>query len=119
MFGANLVAAAATSVGNALAHISFTFKVRGTGQARDAVVIGACSFAICVALTTGALAAVWAMGTRSASGEGLAVIAGVLAASGVRFVLLRGWTFRRHTRALRTGGGSGEHPPSWDTVQAA
>jgi hypothetical protein len=42
------------------------------------------------------------VGSTSPPAEGVAIVAGLLAASSVRFVLLRGWAYRNHTRALRS-----------------
>jgi glycosyltransferase involved in cell wall biosynthesis len=102
MFAANVVAAAATSIGNTLAHVLFTFRTKQIGLARRAIAVGAISFAVGIGLTTAALAAAFAVGSTSPTAEGVAIIAGIAAASGVRFILLREWVFRNHIRAVRS-----------------
>jgi glycosyltransferase involved in cell wall biosynthesis len=102
MFAANLVAAAATALVNTLAHASFTFRAKQGGQVRQAVVVGACSFAVGIGLTTLALAATYVIGRTSSVAEGIAILVGMVVASCVRFVLLREWAYRNHTRTLRT-----------------
>jgi glycosyltransferase involved in cell wall biosynthesis len=102
IFAANLVAGAVTAAVNTLAHVSFTFRADRSDQVRRAAGVGACSFAVGIGLTTLALAATYLIGRTSSLAEGIAILAGMLAASCVRFVLLREWAYRNHTRALRS-----------------
>ncbi len=114
MFAANVVAAAATSIGNTLAHVLFTFRTKQAGQARRAVTVGALSFAVGIGLTSTALAAAFLMGSTSPTAEALAIVGGIVAASCVRFVLLREVVFRNHIRAERSRTESSEQLDSDD-----
>jgi putative flippase GtrA len=98
MFAANLIAAAATAAANTVGHTLFTYRAVRGGQIRQALEVGAFSFALGIGLTTAALAGTYATGRTSETAEGLAIVFGLLAASVVRFVLLREWAFRNHTR---------------------
>jgi glycosyltransferase involved in cell wall biosynthesis len=120
VFAANLIAAAVTSIVYTVAHISFTFRARTDRQVRQGIAIGAISFAIGIGLTSATLAATYVLGSTSPTAEGLAVLVGILAASSVRFVLLRGWAYRRHTKSVRTvDQDQGAPAASWDATQAA
>jgi len=120
MFGANVVAAAATTIVNTLAHVLFTFRATREGHARRAVIVGVYSFAVAIGLTSAALAVAFLLGRTSPAAEGFAIVAGMLAASCVRFVLLREWAFRNHTRAVRSGAqGSGRGGANVTATQAA
>jgi glycosyltransferase involved in cell wall biosynthesis len=102
MFAANLVAAAVTATANTLAHISFTFGAGSRSEIRQAVGVGACSFAVGIGFTTAALTIIYLIGRTSMTAEGIAILVGMVAASCVRFVLLREWAFRNHTRTVRS-----------------
>jgi putative flippase GtrA len=102
MFGANVVAATLTSVANTISHLFVTFRSRSAGRARYAVVAGMCSLAVAIGITSAALAVMYLLGRTSSAGELIAILAGMLAASCVRFVLLRDWAFRTHARTLRS-----------------
>ena len=102
MFGANLVAAAATAAGNTAAHVTFTFRANGHGQTRRAVTVGALSFVIGIGLTSAALTVTYVVGRTSSLAEGVAILVGMVTASSVRFVLLREWAFRVHARRVGT-----------------
>jgi putative flippase GtrA len=102
MFGANVVAATATSVTNTIGHLLFTFRSRSAGRARYAIVASVCSLAVAIGFTSAALAATSLPGHISSAGEVIAIVAGMVAASCVRFVLLREWAFRNHARTLRS-----------------
>jgi len=102
MFIANLVAAAATATLNTLAHTLFTFRAKRGGHIRQAVLAGALSFAVGIGLTSAALALTYLIGRTTTLAEGIAILAGMVAASCVRFVLLREWAYRNHTRAARS-----------------
>jgi putative flippase GtrA len=58
-----------------------------------------------IGLTSAALGATYIVARTSSMGEGIAILAGMLAASCVRFVLLREWAFRDHSRRLRRSTG--------------
>ncbi len=101
IFAANVIAAAVTTFGNTLAHIALTFRPERPEGIRYAVVVGACSFAIGIGLTSATLGLAYTAGSTSPTAEGVAILAGIVAASSVRFVLLREWAFRRHTQSVR------------------
>ena len=120
MFAANLVAAGATATINTLAHTSFTFRTHEHGQMRQALVVGACSFAVGIGLTSSTLAFTYLIGRTSSLAEGIAILGGMVAASCVRFVLLREWAFRNHTKLARSSvGESSETARSPQASQAA
>ena len=106
MFVANLVAAAATATLNTLAHTLFTFRAKHGGHIRQAALAGALSFAVGIGLTSAALAFTDLIGRTTTLAEGIAILAGMVAASCVRFVLLREWAYRNHTRAARSNQGA-------------
>ncbi len=64
---------------------------------------GARSLAVAIGFTSAALAAADLLGHTSSAGELIAIVAGMVAASRVRFVLLREWAFRNHARTMRSG----------------
>ena len=103
IFTANVIAVAATTLVNTLAHLMFTFRTKSTGRGRYAAIAATCSFIIQIGLTSAALALVYGVGATSPVWEGLALLAGMVAASSVKFVLLREWAFRRHSRDVRMG----------------
>jgi len=102
IFGANLVAAAATSFATTAAHVLFTFGARRTGQLPRTLAIGAISFAAGIGLTTATLAVDYLIGSTSVTAEAIAILVGMLAAAIVRFVLLREWAYREYARASRS-----------------
>ena len=113
IFTANVIAVAATTLVNTLAHLMFTFRTKSTGRGRYAAIAATCSFIIQIGLTSAALALVYGVGATSPVWEGLALLAGMVAASSVKFVLLREWAFRRHSRDVRMRiEGSSEHSES-------
>jgi len=120
MFGANLVAAAATAFANIAAHALFTFRDSRAGQIRQTMSIGAISFAVGIGLTSAALAAGYLVGSTSATAEAIAILAGILAASIVRFVLLREWAYREYARTSRAQVPlPRDAPPTDHSAQAA
>ncbi len=119
LFAANLVAAAATATLNTVAHVSFTFRATRRGEVRHAIALGAFSFFIGIGLTTAALALTYIVGRTSSLAEAIAIVLGMVAASCVRFVLLREWAFRNHTRSLRSMKSAVSMPNHSDTSQAA
>lgn len=93
---ANLTALLATAVANTWANRLFTFGVRGRAGAARHQLQGLAVFALCWGLTAGTLAALHA-GAPGVShvGEVLVLTAANLAGTVLRFLLLRGWVFRR------------------------
>jgi putative flippase GtrA len=55
-----------------------------------------------IGITTAALTLTYVVGRTSSLAEGLAILIGMVVASCVRFVLLREWAFRIHTRTVRS-----------------
>ena len=102
MFAANLVSATTTATLNTLAHVSYTFRATQRGQVRHAIALGAFSFSVGIGITTAALTLTYVVGRTSSLAEGLAILIGMVVASCVRFVLLREWAFRIHTRTVRS-----------------
>lgn len=101
--GANFLALGVTAVANTAANRRFTFGVRGRERVARHQFEGLLVFALGLALTSGSLAT---LHTLTAPGRGLelSVLVGAnLAATVLRFLLLRGWVFHpgRH-RGART-----------------
>ncbi len=91
---ANLIALLLTAIANTAANRRFTFGVAGRRKAARHHVEGLMVFAIALAMTSGALGALHALATQPAHWVELGVLVGAnLAATAVRFVLLRGWVF--------------------------
>jgi len=97
---ANLLALLITAVGNTAANRRLTFGVRGRSRAvlhqgQGLVVLG-----LAWALTSGSLAALHAVAPGASRAVELAVlVVANLAATVLRFVLLRGWVFRSRAAA--------------------
>jgi putative flippase GtrA len=90
---ANLFALLVTAVANTAANRRFTFGVRGAGAARHQAQ-GLVVFALGLGLTSGALAALSSFVHDPARALELSVlVAANLAATVLRFVLLREWVF--------------------------
>jgi putative flippase GtrA len=90
---ANLVALLVTAVANTAVNRRFTFGVRGPGVVRHQVQ-GLVVFGLGLALTSGSLAALTTYVHHPAQALELTVlVAANLAATVLRFVLLRGWVF--------------------------
>jgi putative flippase GtrA len=96
---ANLVALLVTAVANTAANRRLTFGVSGrTGSARHQLQ-GLFVFGLGLALTSGSLAVLHATTAAPARGAELAVlVAANLAATVLRFLLMRVWIFRRYRR---------------------
>jgi putative flippase GtrA len=93
--GANLLALLVTAVANTAANRRLTFGVVGRkGWARDQAG-GLTVFVLGLALTSGSLAVVHALGHPSSGVELAALVLANLAATLLRFLLLRHWVFRR------------------------
>ena len=91
--GANLVALLVTAIANTAANRRFTFGVRGRVRVVRHQFEGLLVFAIGLALTSGSLAVLHAVGEPSRAVELLVLVGANLLATVVRFVLLRGWVF--------------------------
>ena len=92
---ANLVALLITAVANTAVNRRLTFEVRGPEQALRHQVQGLFIFAVGLALTSGALAALdWVEPHPARLLELAVLVAANLAATLLRFVLLRAWVFR-------------------------
>ncbi|MFJ9659998.1 glycosyltransferase [Streptomyces griseoflavus] len=103
---ANALALLAAAVANTAANRRLTFGVRGRGGALRHQLKGLAAFLAGLALTSGSLAVLH----RAAPGadprvEPLTLVAANLAATLLRFLLLRAWVFPGH-RARRTTGSS-------------
>ncbi|HYQ65735.1 bifunctional glycosyltransferase family 2/GtrA family protein [Actinophytocola sp.] len=97
--GANFVALGLTAVGNTAANRRFTFGVRGrTGAARHQFE-GLIVFGLGLGLTSGSLALLHALTSPGRALELAVLVLANLAATVLRFLLLRGWVFhpRRQT----------------------
>jgi putative flippase GtrA len=100
-FWANATALVVTAVANTAANRRLTFGLRGPRHVARAQVEGLAIFALGLALTSGALAA---LGASASSPSRRAELAVLVAANAVatlaRFLLFRAWVFhpRRHSR---------------------
>jgi putative flippase GtrA len=91
---ANFVALLLTAIANTAANRRFTFGVAGSAKAARHHVEGLIVFAIALAITSGALAGLHAFVDQPHRLLELSVLVlANLAATAVRFVLLRGWVF--------------------------
>jgi putative flippase GtrA len=95
---ANFIALGATAVANTAANRRFTFGVRGRAQAGRHQFEGLIVFALGLALTSGSLAVLNGLTTPGRALELVVLVAANLAATILRFLLLRGWVF--HPRRL-------------------
>jgi putative flippase GtrA len=83
-----------TTVANTAANRRLTFGVRGAARAGRHHLEGLVVFAVALAVTSGALEALHALVNQPQRSVELAVLVGAnLAATAIRFVLLRGWVF--------------------------
>jgi putative flippase GtrA len=97
---ANLIALAVTAVGNTAANRRFTFGVAGRSGAARHHLEGLIVFAIALGITSGSLAVLHSVTAEPHRFVELGVLVGAnLAATVMRFVLLRGWVF--HPRRTR------------------
>ncbi|HNP57400.1 MAG TPA: glycosyltransferase [Gordonia sp. (in: high G+C Gram-positive bacteria)] len=95
---ANFTALLVTAVANTAANRRFTFGVRGRDGVARHQAQGIVVFGIGLALTSGALALLHLATDPPRAVEVAVLVLANLAATVVRFVLLRGWVFRsRHT----------------------
>ncbi|MBO4160705.1 glycosyltransferase [Micromonospora antibiotica] len=86
---ANLVALLVTAVGNTAANRRLTFGITGRRSVGRHHLQGLLAFALGLALTSGALAALHAVGTPARPVELAVLVAANLAATALRFLLLR------------------------------
>jgi putative flippase GtrA len=92
---ANALALLSTAIGNTAANRRFTFSIRGRRQVVRQQVQGLAVFALALALTSGALAALTQLAPEAGRAAELTVlVAANLLATVLRFVLLRVWVFR-------------------------
>ena len=97
---ANAVALVVTAIANTAANRRVTFGVRGRARWARHQAQGLGVFAIGLALTSGSLVALHALSAAPPRAVEVAVLVGANAAATlVRFLLLRGWVFRRTTAA--------------------
>ena len=92
---ANFLALLLTAIGNTAANRRLTFGVSGRQHAGRHQLQGLVAFGICLALTSGSLVALHSA-DRAPSGptELVVLVLSNLAATALRFVLLRSWVFR-------------------------
>ncbi|MFF1693725.1 glycosyltransferase [Streptomyces sp. NPDC058257] len=100
---ANALALLVSAIANTAANRRLTFGVRGRDSAMRHQAQGLVVFAIGLALTSGSLAALGAASGNASHGTELAVlIAANLAATVLRFLLLRAWVFPERRDAAAT-----------------
>lgn len=90
---ANFVALLITAIANTAANRRFTFGVRGRGNAARHQLEGLLVFGLGLVLTSGSLAALHSIAAPGRNVELAVLVAANLAATVLRFVLLRGWVF--------------------------
>jgi putative flippase GtrA len=96
--GANLFALLVTAIANTSANRRLTFGISGRAKAGRHQSQGLVVFALGLGLTSGSLAALHALDPSPHRGvEVTVLIVANLAATVLRFVLLRGWVFRTRT----------------------
>ena len=93
---ANVVSLLVTAVANTAANRRLTFGISGRSGAARHQVKGLIAFGLCLALTSGALAA---LGPAGRIAEVSVLIAANLVAAVIRFLLYRHWVFGRPKRA--------------------
>src|SRR5215467_11532282 len=113
---ANVISLLATAVANTAANRRLTFGISGrSGSARHQFK-GLIAFGFCLALTSGALAALGPAPGRLA--EVSVLIAANLVATVLRFLLYRYWIFGRHG-VLGRHRGAGQRPEPGPPPRAA
>jgi putative flippase GtrA len=90
---ANAAALLVSALVNTAANRRFTFRVRGRRRAVRQQAQGLVVFGIGLALTSGSLAALDVTGSPSPHSELAVLVAANLAATVLRFLLLRAWVF--------------------------
>jgi putative flippase GtrA/glycosyltransferase involved in cell wall biosynthesis len=96
--GANFAALGVTAVGNTAANRRYTFGVRGRAGVARHQFEGLIVFCLGLALTSGSLAVLHGLTSPGRGLELVVLVAANLAATVLRFLLLRGWVF--HPRRL-------------------
>ncbi|MGH3544188.1 MAG: GtrA family protein, partial [Mycobacterium sp.] len=96
----NLIALLVTAEANTAANRRFTFGVRGSVGAARHQVEGLVVFAVGLALTSGSLAALHWVTDPPRLVELVVLILANLAATVLRFVLLRGWVFHPRRKGM-------------------
>jgi putative flippase GtrA len=92
---ANASALLLTAIGNTAANRRYTFAVRGRGRLLRHQAEGLAVFGLALSVTAGSLALLHAVAPSASRAVELAVlVVANLAATVLRFVLLRGWVFR-------------------------
>jgi glycosyltransferase involved in cell wall biosynthesis len=102
--GANFVALGITAIGNTAANRRFTFGVRGSHGAARHQFEGLIVFGLGLGLTSGSLAVLHALTAPGRAVELSVLVAANLAATVLRFLLLRGWVFhprRQNEKSVR------------------
>jgi putative flippase GtrA len=102
--GANFVALGLTAVGNTAANRRFTFGVRGRHRVARHQFEGLVVFLLGLGLTSGALAVLHALTAPGRGFELAVLVLANLAATVLRFLLLRGWVFhprRQNEKSVR------------------
>ena len=106
---ANALSLLLTAMANTAVNRRVTFGIRGRADAARHQVRGLIAFAIGLALTSGALAALHASAPQAGRTAELTVlVAANLTATLVRFGLYRGWVFRHPTSSTGTSGPEGD-----------
>jgi glycosyltransferase involved in cell wall biosynthesis len=101
VFGSNVIALAVSSMVGTVAHARFTFGPKSGMGLRQIALTGLAAFATAVSITTLALGVEAWTGSTSAMNEVVAILAGIVAASLVRLILLRALAYRMHLRSGR------------------
>jgi len=115
---ANLLALAVTAVANTAANRRITFGIRGGPGAGRAQLQGLVVFALGLALTSGSLAVLHAVtGSPGRGAELLLLVAANALATLLRFVLFRGWVFRRPRRTAAADLTPDPAVPAMETVR--
>ncbi len=103
---ANALALLLTAIANTAANRRLTFGVRGSANAARSQLEGLAVFGLGLALTSGSLAILNATSAHPARAVELSVLIGAnLAATLLRFVLLRAWVFHPHRQPAPLAGG--------------
>jgi putative flippase GtrA len=109
---ANLVALAATAVGNTTANRRLTFSVRGRSGFLADQAVGLAAFAIALAITSGSIGLLQALVPQAGLRLEIAVIvAANVVATVVRYLVLQTWMDRRHPPARQRSHGVPEGAP--------
>jgi putative flippase GtrA len=104
---ANLMALLITAVGNTAANRRLTFGISGRANAGRHQMQGLVVFGLGLILTSGSLALLGAVApTAGRLVEIVVLVLANLAATILRFLLLRGWVFGRQRSAHRAGSGT-------------